>query len=296
MNYTEFINNILDLVSERVDSDITLSINKTLKNNNCEQIGIVFKKEKVNIAPTIYMEQFFSEYECGESVEKIVDSIITIYNENLIGYNVTFDSFTEYEKAKTNLYLKVINYNQNQGILKKAPHEKYLDLAMVVYYYVELEPFDNATVLVLNEHLKVWNKTSEEIIKDAYDNTLRNMACRAVPIFDILREGKLFGDFAESELLNDFPMKVVTNDKRFLGGVFIGIKERLDELYDEMNGDYYIIPSSIHELILIPQKEYENVSDLNVMIREVNANNVPPEEVLSDHAYLYRKGEEALIF
>ena len=55
-----------------------------------------------------------------------------------------------------------------------------------------------------------------------------------------------------------------------------------------------IIPSSIHECILVPLEEGISETYLNYMVSEVNKNNVPIEEILSDHIYIYNAAENKI--
>ena len=64
---------------------------------------------------------------------------------------------------------------------------------------------------------------------------------------------------------------------------------------DEFGDDYYLIPSSIHEVILIQKRDLGDVSELNNMIREVNLTQLSHDEILSNHYYTYVRKEEALI-
>lgn len=296
MDYNEFGNSIIEILENLVEEDITLCVSTNVKNNGLKVNGIIFKKEDVNIAPTIYLERFYEEYERGVDLDEIARRIMAIYKENVIEYDVSFDSFTDYEKAKKSLYVRLINYDKNQERLQNAPYRKYLDLAMVVYYCIDLKPFNNATVLVLNEHLKSWGKDAEEVISEALENTFKNMKCYTTPIVDVLDKRMIPNDMNDVWNYESIPMKVVSNDKQFYGAVFMCMQEKLDDFYEEMGGDFLIIPSSVHELILIPKTQCEDTEVVNEMIRSINENEVPIDEVLSDHCYMYAKGEEALIF
>ncbi len=87
---------------------------------------------------------------------------------------------------------------------------------------------------------------------------------------------------------DEIPMKVLTNSKRSSGAVCILYPGVLEEVAAErMGGDFYIIPSSVHEVILLPDDGRLLEENLKEMIFEVNRTKVDPEEVLSDNLYYY---------
>ena len=296
MDFIEFSDALIEILNVLVEKDITLSITTNIKNNGMEVKGVIFKKKDINIAPTIYLERFFDEYRNGVELEDIAQRIMAIYKENVIEQNVSFESYTNYDKAKTSLFIRIINFEQNKERLKKVPYRRYLDLAIVVYYCIDIKPFNNATVLVLDEHIKSWKKDKEEVIDDAMENTRKNMKCVFKPMGELLGGTDVPENMRRVLYSNEITMNVVTNARQFYGSVFMVMRSKLDEFYEELGEDYLIIPSSVHELILIPKSKCDDVSVINEMIKEVNANCVPIDEVLSDHCYEYVKGEEALIF
>ena len=87
---------------------------------------------------------------------------------------------------------------------------------------------------------------------------------------------------------------VCTNESKHHGASVLMYPDFMDEVADKLGGDFYIIPSSIHETLLFPAKDVENYHDLEAMVREVNETQVAPEERLSDNVYHY--DAEAKVF
>ena len=61
-----------------------------------------------------------------------------------------------------------------------------------------------------------------------------------------------------------------------------------------LKNDYYILPSSVHEVIIVPYSEILVCSKLDEMVREINITQVEEEDVLSNHVYLYDRGSGKL--
>ncbi|MCD8300425.1 MAG: DUF5688 family protein [Clostridiales bacterium] len=81
-------------------------------------------------------------------------------------------------------------------------------------------------------------------------------------------------------------MLVLTNREKCYGdaGLLLG----RDFFNEAMGGrNFYILPSSVHELILVPGERMADEYRLTQMVREVNRETVLNEEVLADHVYYY---------
>lgn len=89
-------------------------------------------------------------------------------------------------------------------------------------------------------------------------------------------------------------MYVLTNSIRTNGATCISYPDILKDFADKHQSDVYIIPSSIHEVILLPEKDLE-IDGFNQMIAEVNRKELDPTEVLSDHMYMYSRSEDKII-
>lgn len=297
MNYDEFLESIAEYVRENV-GDTEVGIHTITKNNGIELSGLSFRDKRVNASPTIYMEHYYNRYVQGEDIDEIGDSIISVYLKNSLKSDLDIENYTDFSRVSNKLFLKLVNYEKNKSILENTPHEKYMDLVLIPYCCLNDSQIGNGSITVRNDHLKLWNKSAEEVLGIARENTVKNMACDVKPLIDILMTQY---DDIKSELPDtcdtpDNQMMVVTNEIKMYGAVFMAFKEKMSQFAKLLGGDYYILPSSIHELILLPQTGAEDFDSINTMIREINATEVAPDEILSDHAYLYSEKDEVLIF
>lgn len=89
------------------------------------------------------------------------------------------------------------------------------------------------------------------------------------------------GNFEEG--IHDDP----DDSRKTYGACSILYPGMLEQLAERIGGDYYMIPSSVHEFLLVPREREQDREELKKMIAEVNRTELPPEEVLSDHLYLY---------
>ncbi len=175
-----------------------------------------------------------------------------------------------------------------------------LDLSIVFYLIVDMEERSTATILIRNEHLKVWGMDEEQLLSFAYENVQRLIPPQLFLMREIVEETLELGRrkpinlFEYPENLKGEFMYVLTNSHRNLGAAAIlypGVQKKIAEI---LNGGYYVIPSSVHEMIIVPMTESITRKELDQMVKEVNENVVDPEEILSDHVYIYDAGKEVL--
>ncbi len=292
MDYMEFLDAVRDYINE-TSSQVRASVYSTVKNNGVRLYGLSFGREGYNASPTIYMENHYDEYLNGADICEIGDKLLALYHDNDLSVNFDMSFFDDFEKIKKRLYIKLINREKNTDFLMEAPYEEFLDLAIVPYVRVYDKRIGNGIIMVRNEHLRLWKKEEREVMEAAKKNTHDHDGFNLRHIMDCLNvsSGKTTGPVDD----RSFPMYVATNRKMTNGAAVLTMKDKLREYADVLGGDYYIIPSSVHEIILLA-KEPDSYCDINDMIREVNATSLGPDDVLSDHAYMYSMKDEVLIF
>lgn len=186
---------------------------------------------------------------------------------------------------------------KNKERLKNIPHVKFLDLALTFYFNLEPEAAigENASIQIENEHLKMWNIDMGKLYDLAMENTQQKLPPRCQNICDIIVDIlKQEGIEPGTSVLDDFrteaealPMYVVSNRKNYFGASVICYPDVLKKMAQRLHSDLIILPSSVHEIILLPSDGKENVRELNDMIADINLHQVAEDEVLSDHLYYY---------
>ena len=295
MDYIEFINAVSDYINES-ESDVATYVHTTVKNNGVRLSGLSFRKSGYNASPTIYMENYYSDYLAGDDICEIGDRLIELYHENDMSVSLDMSFFEDFDRVKDSLFIKLINKSANTELLRKIPYEEYLDLAIVAYVRIYDKKIGNGMILVRNEHVKLWGVDSETVLFTAKKNTHDHDDFRISHIMDVLNKmGQTDRLFTEDDR-DEFPMYVATNTGMINGACVLALKDKLNEFGRVIGGDYYVIPSSVHELILLAKKDTDRECDIDSMIREVNRTQVGPDDVLSDHVYMYSLKDEVLLF
>ena len=293
MEYREFLENVRKEVESRYDSNVSVTLNHVMKNNGTELDGITIMEKDKNIAPTIYINSFYDRYREGVSLKAVVSEIIRIYNQNKNSININADYFENYENVRKTIVYKLVNYQKNKKLLEDVPYKRVVDLAVVFYCLIEQRKGVSATALIHNEHLRIWNVTEDEIYNDALKNTPVLLAGSIVPMSKILSEiagtAPVDNDEKVCEYTGEDILYVLTNSSRVNGAACILYDNLLKKFANDVHSDLYILPSSVHEVIIVPKKNAFDKSELADMVREVNEQGVSQDEILSDNVYEYNR-------
>ena len=286
MDYQNFKIKLVELVQKEINENTEISLERIPKNNGVYMEGIVFSRKGENTSPVIYVEEYYQYWKKGVSMEQLVEKIIWSYSHFKPVARMTDDFFKDYNRLKSRIFYKIINYEKNRELLKKIPHRRILDLAMVFYYQVdEVDP--PATILIQNTHLSMWDITQKELEENAVKYT-----CLCLPA-EFLTMSQLAG--LEEEYMDEIleeescPMYILTNKERRYGAGTIFYPGILEQAQKLLGDNFYILPSSIHECILVPEEGSYDQDGLTEMVTEINAQHVDAREVLSDQAYYYLK-------
>ena len=273
-----------------------ITINHVIKNNGCEMDGLVIMEKGKDIAPTIYLDSLYELYTNGENIKSIIRQIELIYEQNK--NNVTFDVniLKHFDTIKDKIVYKVVNYRSNEKLLEQVPHKRILDLAVVFYCLLDNEYGRSATALIYNNNLKNWNVTIDDVYKAALKNTPDLLHSKISSMAALFEKCGVNVDGEEVDLKDYVPsdMYVLTNESKLNGAACILYENVLYDFAQKLGADLYILPSSVHEVILLPKLSVFEKDELVNMVKEVNTEGVAADEVLSDHVYEYNRTERLI--
>jgi len=293
MEYQNFVTLIHQNLSTFLDAELCTNIHKALKNNGKERIGITISQEHTNISPTIYLEEFHSQYENGRSLDDILENIVSLYHEVKFEHSWEIDQIHNFQRAKSKILYKLVHREKNTELLNEIPFVPYLDFAIVFYLLLETTERGSATILITNELLQYWKASLNDLYSIACQNTPQIMSAEFKPMKTLIHE--LMGNVCPADEIVENRMFVLSNNLRHFGAACILYNRVLEDIGNQLNEDFYILPSSIHEVIILPISFKPESIELNEMIKEINKTQVSEEEVLSDHAYYYSRKEYRLL-
>lgn len=329
MDYKEFLEVILNELKQRIGLEADINIRKIMKNNSLELDGMTIMKKGEHVSPTIYLNSYYEDYEKGMTFEEVIDNILSVYSEARVPKDVDMNIIQNYDQAKDRIVYKLVHYDKNRKLLSEIPHFEFLNMAIVFYHLLHHDTLGNAMMLIHNTHMRLWNIDPEELYKIAQRNTPRLLPPSFCSMQQMMRElfvedlkntfdgiisANRFSEesiYGKDDYIEDFvshmmeeavgrynpvPMFVLTNKSRSNGAAAILYEGELDKIGRQLGEDFYILPSSVHEVIIVPMSCGHNREELRKMVKEINLKQVAQEEFLSDHVYVYcRKIKEILM-
>lgn len=298
MEMREFAEKVRKAMTEVLGDGYEVKLQEVQKNNGVRLQGLLILTEKQNISPTIYLKPFWEAYEGGVTLADLVKRILQIYREDTPGESVDMSFFRDFEKVKDRICYRLIDAKQNKELLEKIPHIPFLDLAICFYYAYEGEALGSGSILIYHTHMNLWKTGTTDLMRLAQVNTPRLFPWECNSMESVIRElyeqeneGNFTGD-EQQQFLTEVSMCILSNRQRIFGAACILYPGVLEELARKADANLFILPSSVHEVILLPDSRQEDPLQLKSMIYEVNRTQLEPEEVLSDSLYYFERLEK----
>ncbi len=305
MDFEEFKNNVADQIRDFLPekyADATVDLQEVTKNNDTVLTGILIKTEESNIAPNIYLEGYFEQYQDGRNMDDILQNIadVRVNHEMAQGFDVS--ALTDFDQVKDHVVCKLVNAEMNAEYLSDKPHTLIEDLAVV--YAVDLGGSEagHMSAPITNSLMEQYGVTTEEL----HDIALHNLSESQIE-FKTMRDvlvDMMFPDGIQEDDPRAFmlppeeenpSMYVLSNADKLNGAAALLDSKTMEDISEKLGGDFIVLPSSIHETIVLPLNEDMDRHTLEAMVQDVNAGQVAPEERLSDHVYMYDSQEKELV-
>lgn len=289
MNFNDFVEGIATYFTNELGEEYTVTITEVLKNNNIRLSGILMKKRGQRFTPNIYLNGYYERFVEGESLNQILDDIWSTYNmaAESLKESPMFD--LEFEAQKDSIVYRLVNYKKNQVKLEEMPHIRFLNLAITFYCNVACEEDTVSMLPITNQLMEFWNVDVKKLLQLAHRNTPIYFPMVYSSLQDLMKMALETDhpDAVYAPLDSTINMHVISNKQGVNGASVLLYEQAFQRLVEKLGGKVYILPSSIHELILVPCEEEIDHVQLNKLVREVNDTQIPYEDILSDHAYYY---------
>lgn len=313
LTYDEFKSyveeNILRYMPENY-RNAQVQLDRVLKNN-----GVVLDSLKIMdgtpVTPVLYLNHAYEIYRNGDiSLEDNVKKLANDYqsakqSEEVVSYSKKLSNYTYFDEIRDRIEMRVCNLENNTERLAGVPHKVVADLAITYHIVFQSNDRGVTSMIVNNQLFHLYGITLDQLHETA-ENNLASQDVKFDSLTNILRE-KLYIDAyefcgneqkareivqKELEAMEENSMYIVTNQTGINGASCIMSDKVKEMISEKIGGDYYIIPSSIHECLILPKRDELLPEELQAMIQEVNRTQVLPEEKLSDNLYEYDSKEK----
>ena len=293
MDFNEFKNTLMDLVSKEVeDRGIeNLSMKFTTidsPDGQNERLMVSVGDSKMSMA--FRLNEIYKDVEDGEDIDHAVFKMVNTIESSITVIKTKEDEVKDfvsnYENVKDHTYLRMIP--GNSPVLKDTPHKMIEDMALVVNIHLDSLTDDNgrSCVVISKPLMEMYGIDEKQLFADAEKNSIENEPIVFRPLVDMIK-----GLIENEEIPDPADMGIVTyiatNASGFQGAAVAGYPDFAEKAAEALGGSFYMLPSSVHEFILIKDDGTPKAKDLNAMIKNVNETVLEPRDILSAQCYHY---------
>lgn len=298
-----FCEAVRDAIRERLGTEYEVSVHSVMKNNNVRLESLLIRKAQTLVMPAIYLNDFYEEYQNGKAWEAILSDILLSYEKNRPACEERI-SF-RYDDLKDYIFYRLVNYERNQESLEVMPYYRVGGCAIIFQCMIFGGDKRMGTIRLTQEHLEIWGVSQEEVFARACANTTRLLPPSLRPMNEVMEEILWEGlgrSVKEDESAEEteaavrrilerkkepLPMYVLSNRRGSFGASALLEVRLLDAFAKAIADDFYILPSSVHEVLLLPLRFAPEAEKIEAMVREINETQIPEIEYLSDDVLLY---------
>lgn len=304
MNYEEFkqavVDNIKDFLPEKYQ-EAEISLQDVLKNNDVKLTGVVIKTEESNIAPNIYLDSFYKDYENGADFEDVLKDIAKVQTDHEVHQDFDVNKFMNFDEVKDMIEPRLVNADENAERLVNLAHKDVEDLAVTYHVVLESNENGNASIAITNSILDVYGISVDELHEVAVEN-LNEKEVSLKGMDEVIKE-MMVREGMDPDLIDAMipgnddmeHMYVLSNNENFNGATMLLSESAMAQVSEAVGDDFFILPSSRHECIIVPATEGIQLDFLENMVQEVNSSEVSKEDKLSDHVYRFDAEEKTLV-
>lgn len=276
--------------------DAAVEVREVMKNNDRVMTGLSIFKDGNNITPTIYLEPYGEDIAAGRSMASVLEEIARIQQRESGRADFSPSVLRDYGKVRPMLSVRLCDPEWNPGYLKDKPHTACGELAAVYRVQVMAGKEGTASIAVTYDMMRLWGVTKERLHQDAAEaESLRNPP-RLYRLKDIIFDSKWEDMFEAAGPLQagPMPMYVLTNSNMIDGAGVAAMEGVLDRVGELLGKDFYVLPSSVNEVMILPDNGVMRTKDLEDMVREINHEEVAPHEQLSEKVQYYDRAAKTL--
>jgi len=290
--FEEFTAEVREKLQEYYSGCEVKTVN-TDKNNGIRLTGVSIRPKGSNTAPAIYLDDLYKEYLDGCPMGHILSHITGLYGRCVPDSDITIPDVIDFGAVRDLICCRLVNYGSNRERLREMPHRPFLNLAVTYYIPISVRGHFDSRITVTDALMERWGVKEETLYQHALTNTRRLFPTELKPLGEIFREALTGLPRGHPPMPVQTPMHILRCGGK--GGAAAMLFEPVLRGFADRYGDFYIFPSSVSEVILLPVSAgYLERGSACSIVREVNQGYVAPDEVLSDTPYLYHADTGAI--
>lgn len=300
MKIENFAEMVKDGIIKQLGEGCNVSIRRVRKNNGVVYTGLQFQKGISYSSPLVYLDILYRNFQYDKTpLSDIVDYVIKTAKDKV--YQVDMRLFLNYGNIEDSIVYSLIHTERNTELLEDLPHKEFLDLSAVFRCMLASDILGTSYITIHNAHLKLWDVTVDDLFHAAEKNTpllmkyeLKSMKDVLLEIIESEQPEEADYDLYMDAIEDGIPLYVLSNEYRIDGAACILYPALLADICARLESSFYVIPSSVHEVLILPADNTDESEKIRDMIREINDTQVAAEEILSYSPYFYDREENRL--
>lgn len=260
------------LPQEYQDAEVNID---TIQKTNEKYTGMIVRPEGMESAPVINMDALYRSYLETDDLDATIEYISEMM-QTAVPPEVSADMMKDYDQMREKLFIRLSPLEGSEAVMEGSPHRVEEDLLMTYHIMI---PGDDGfmSARITNEILSGFGVETKQLHEDAVANTPNLLPAKVQSMMAAL-----------TGVEEDDPkMIVVTNEQGIFGAGALFCGGVMDQVGDKLHGNYYLLPSSVHEWIAVPDDGTHMRSELEDMVKAANQTVVDPADKLSDNVFHY---------
>lgn len=293
--YETFKTELIAVITKKLEAPYKVETYKAFKNGK-EIDAFTIRQKDTQATPTFYFKNLIEDYRNGSSVADIAEDVLEMYFFAAKNSPINIDECQDFNVQKSNICYKVVNKESFKDQLPLIPHIDFFDLAIIFYSILSIDEESEMSFTVTNDMLRVWNATPQELFILATTNTPKLLPINITSLNALMFQVDIPQHETISDTIDNLPFDYVyaiTNEysrNGFSGIFYPGVLKCLGKRF----GNFYLLPSSIHEALIVPEDCGMTPEYLKEMVKAVNTDVVSPDEYLSDSIYQYNVEQDKI--
>ena len=292
MDYDTFKWSLLEEVKGKTGDGVQVRLHRIPKENGLKTDAITLAAQGGGLTPAMAVRPLYESYASGK--ETLAGIALRLASKHQLFVRETAEGGgrpPSLEEVSDRIYVRLMNAELNEARLGRLPSVRFLDLAAVFYIRLDLTASFDAMILVNDDDAFRWQVSARELMTLALRNTMRDHKPALIPMRQILSQTE------EEEADEEVPvMYVLTNNVRWHGAAAILYPQLLEKVAGKTGRRFFVLPSSVHETIILPDDLGYSTAMLESLVQEVNRTEVRPEDFLSNRVYRYDAESGGLTF
>lgn len=262
----------------------------------------------------------YQEYEAGRPMEDIMETIGGLRETNNVEKDISITDMFDFEQIKDSIVFRVVGAEENQSRIQNMPHRIEHDMALIYQIMMQKTEYGMASIQITNDLMETLGVNETTLHEVAMKNTPREFPMTFQSMNEVIKEimrkdfmGINLDELSDEDGMKSFlealfeegmadmeqdapPMYVLTNESKLNGAAVLFYPEVQEKIAEQLGGDYFVLPSSVHEVLIVPDQGILEYQELKDMVNDVNNTHVPPDEVLTGEVYSYDKESRQLMF